>query len=365
MRRSVQDTVYLLSCSVNDIVPDSERLVYMDLDSVYRLSSKHMVSASVAVALNSAGVYEHKFSQMLARAQRKAVIFEKNITQIFNCFETAGIWYMPLKGSILKDLYPKFGMREMADIDILVDKERSMDVKQIMLDLGFSVKSFGINNVDVYNKQPLSNIEIHKSLFGHQHDRKLYDYYSNIKTKLVKDEGNSFGFHFTPEDFYVFMIAHEYKHYISGGTGLRSLLDTYVYLKSYNLNYEYIKQELGKLGVIEFEELNRNMAFALYDGIGEYDSELLEYFIDSGTFGNVDHIVHNSITRSKGGKFSYIFRRAFGFRDGNYWDYLKQRHPTFYKYKIMLPFLPLYRLVYGIIKYPKRIKEEFRVLFKK
>lgn len=365
MKQSVQDTVYLLSCAVNNIVPDSDKLNNMDLDSIYNLASKHMVSASVAVALNRAGINDKKFSQQLAHAQRKAVILENDNAQIVSLFEIAGIWYMPLKGSVLKDLYPKLGMREMADIDILVDKDRSLDVKKIMLELGFSVKSFGINNVDVYKKHPLSNIEIHKSLFGHQHDRKLYDYYSDIKYNLIKDEGNSFGFHFSPEDFYVFMIAHEYKHYICGGTGLRSLLDTYVYLKSYNLNYEYIKQELAKLGVIEFEEINRKMAFALFDGIGEYDSELLDYFIDSGTFGSVDHLVHNNINRSKGGKISFIFRRAFGFKDGNYWDYLKQRHPVFYKYKILIPFLPLYRLVYGIIKYPKRIKEEFRVLFKK
>ena len=32
------------------------------------------------------------------------------------------------------------------------------------------------------------------------------------------------------------MIVHEYKHYSGGGTGLRSLLDTYVYLRKVPLD---------------------------------------------------------------------------------------------------------------------------------
>lgn len=46
----------------------------------------------------------------------------------------------------------------------------------------------------------------------------------------------------------IYMIAHEYKHFSKGGTGLRSLLDTYVFLRHCDetLDKEYVESELKK-----------------------------------------------------------------------------------------------------------------------
>ena len=40
---------------------------------------------------------------------------------------------MPLKGSVIKDLYPRMGMRQMSDNDILFDAERTKDVRTIII----------------------------------------------------------------------------------------------------------------------------------------------------------------------------------------------------------------------------------------
>ena len=147
----------------------------------------------------------------------RAAILEK--------LEEAGIWYMPLKGSVLKDLYPRYGMRQMADNDILIDASRAEDVKSIMQSLGFTTECFGMSNHDIYHKPPVSNFEIHTALFGLSHEEKIYVYYRDVNSRLIKDEGKRCGWHFTPEDFYVYITAHEYKHFSGGGTGLRSFLD--------------------------------------------------------------------------------------------------------------------------------------------
>ena len=49
-----------------------------------------------------------------------------------------------------------------------------------------------------------------------------------MKSRLIKDAGNNYGYHFSPEDFYMYMTAHEYKHYSSEGTLLRSLFDIFL-----------------------------------------------------------------------------------------------------------------------------------------
>lgn len=48
-------------------------------------------------------------------------------------FEKAGIWYLPLKGVILKEMYPVYGIRQMADNDILFDFTYRKEVKDIFL----------------------------------------------------------------------------------------------------------------------------------------------------------------------------------------------------------------------------------------
>jgi len=100
------------------------------------------------------------------KAVRKNILLDAERTAIFERFEQQGIWYMPLKGSILKELYPENGMREMADNDILYDSTKQAEVKKIMLSMGYSAESVGKSHHDVYMKPPVLNFELHTLLFG-------------------------------------------------------------------------------------------------------------------------------------------------------------------------------------------------------
>lgn len=227
-----------------------------------------MLASMVGMVLQKAEIQTKAFKDAIALAQRKAVILNEDLQQVTAALEAAAIWYMPLKGTVLQELYPRFAMREMADVDVLFDADRAADVKTIMESLGFQVKVYGENNNDDYIKAQLSNFEMHKALFGERHDQKLFEYYQNVKKRLLKDEKNQYGYHFSPEDFYIFMIAHEYKHYSTGGTGLRSLLDTYVFLQKNTLNMEYVKAEAEKLGIENYERQNRSLAQKLFSKDG-------------------------------------------------------------------------------------------------
>lgn len=45
--------------------------------------------------------------------------------------EQRGIWYLPLKGIILKEFYPSVGMRQMSDNDILFDEAFAEQVRGV------------------------------------------------------------------------------------------------------------------------------------------------------------------------------------------------------------------------------------------
>ncbi len=91
---------------------------------------------------------------------------------------------MPLKGTLLKDLYPKTGMREMADSDILFDASRCGDVKRIMKSLGFEIKAYGTDPHDSYLKPPVSNFEMHRKLFDDSFDKRIAEYYKDVNCPL-------------------------------------------------------------------------------------------------------------------------------------------------------------------------------------
>ena len=363
-RRTAMDVVYLAACAVRKRVPEAARVQAMDLTRIEQVASRHMLTAIAAAGLESAGVKDRRFTQARGRAIRKVILMDTERTAVLERLEQAGIWYMPLKGSLLKELYPSIGMREMADNDILYDRSRSDDVRRIMEELGFTTEHFGAGSHDVYFKPPVCNFEMHRELFGLTNGESLYRYYRDIKQRLQKDATNRFGYHFTPEDFYIYLIAHEYRHYSYGGTGLRSLLDVYVYLDRLGetLDWDYMAAELEQLGLTAFERQNRTLARHLFDGdkLREGESEMLDYLLSSGTYGTVLNLVQNQVRSSGGGfigRVRYVFRRVF-----IPMETVRYVFPLFARCPILLPLLPFYRLYRGLVTRRGRIGAELRAL---
>ncbi len=365
-KKNIADIVYICSCAVNETKLDQGCIEAIDLDHLFEASQKHMLASMVGLALQSNGISTAAFKDAVALAQRKTVILNNELQGVISALEAEGIWYMPLKGAALKSHYPKFAMREMADCDILIDATRADDVKTIMEDLEFQVKRYGEFNDDDYYKPPVSSFEMHRALFGDTHDKNLYEYYQDVKERLLKDENNNYGYHFSPEDFYVFMIAHEYKHYSTGGTGLRSLIDTYVYLRTTDLDMAYVFAEMEKLGIMDFEQKNRELSLALFNGelLTEEQEKMLNYIVASGTYGTLEHGVENKVAKTS--KAQYFIRRVFGplGKDDPYREQFKKRYAIFFNHPILLPVLPFYRLFKALKTSPKRIKAEANALRK-
>ena len=362
-----RNVIYLAACAVNGQIPDRERVLDMDLPSVHAAASRHLLGAAVSIALQSAGFRDESSQEAIGSAIRKTTFFDQAWSEISDRLEKAGIWYMPLKGAVLKDYYPRYGMREFADHDILFDADRAEDVRIIMEDLGYTTEYFATSNHDVYHKAPVLNFEMHRSLFGSSHEEKIYNYFKDIENRLITEIGGTYRRSFTSEDFYIYMIAHEYKHYSNSGTGLRSLLDTYVYLTGQELDKDYISTEIQKLGIADFEEQNRSLAIHLFAGQALTDEglEMLDYIIHSGTYGTTAHRVQNTMKRNNWGRFRYAlerFRVPVSPRNPKFARFAGA-YPFFYKHKVLLPALPFYRLIRSIKT--GRLQAEVRALCKR
>ena len=365
-KTAISAVIYLASCAVRDIIPNRKKLEVklrpegrsnaeeepqgnqtencsgtMDLTLVYQAAEQHLLTAAVAYALESAGIHDHAFTEAKAKAIRKVALMDAEMSVIFAKMTAAGIWYMPLKGTVIKDDYPKYGMRQMADHDILFDADRAGDVRDIMESCGFTTEHFGEGNHDVYFKPPVLNFEMHTALFGKTHENSMYEYYSHMEDRLL---GEGCAKHFSPEDFYIYLIAHEYKHYSGGGTGLRSLLDTYVYLHKHELDMAYVEQELEKMHIREFETEQRSLSFHLFGGekLTEEDRRMLHYILSSGTYGTIENKVKNQL--HKKGRWGY-FRSRMTLP----YDMMQDKFPVLKKAPLLYPFCWAYRLIHGFI----------------
>lgn len=363
------DMLYLSVCAVNGIVPENERLEKMDMEKVAELCMKHSIGGLCSFALESAGIKNEALVKKKNQTIRKVMMFDAERANICKFFEEKGIWYMPLKGVYMKEYYPKLGMRSMSDNDILVDESRMDEISEFMISRGYEIHGEEKNDIAFY-KAPY-NFEMHTSLYAHYHDKVFYDYYKDIKSKLIKTDNSNFEFNYTDEDFYIFMISHEYKHFIKRGTGLRSLIDIYIYNRMFydKLDHKYIENECNKLGTTEFEKENRILADKVFASdklpdLSDSEKEMLVYFFSSGTYGNEHNKIENMIKKVEDNKRGntqarYIIRRIFPpLEVYKYW------YPFFYKHKILLPLGWFYRLVRGIFCKNKMIRTEMNMVMK-
>ncbi|MBQ4095968.1 MAG: nucleotidyltransferase family protein [Oscillospiraceae bacterium] len=371
LNKNFFDIVYLLYCSLNAKKADKSRVDKMNLDEIYRLAVKHNITAAVAHSIVEAGVEEERWSNEINNSLYRIILFDAEREQLINYLEENGIWYVLLKGLVLMNYYPQVYMRQMSDNDILFDSKYQAKIREYFESHGYTTKGYGKIHHDTYQKKPVLNFEMHLKLYSEESPRCLYEYYSDVKRILVKDTDNSFGYHFSDEDFYVHTVSHAYKHYMGSGFGLKLLLDVYVCLKKFGkaYDYNYISDECKKAGFDDYEKLCRSVSLKLFSSeqpqeLSDDEMEFVLYSLSSGTYGTFENRVRNHMKQisddkqiTKKTKFTHILKRAFPKP-----DYIYTMYPVVRKYKILLPFAYPYRLIYSIVFKRKRVVSEFKYI---
>lgn len=337
----VQDLIYLTASAVNNSEPNIRRISEMDLGKLYDFASSHQMVALVSIALKKTNVNNYKFDQYLEKVILVNQLMDSERKKILEIFENEHIWYLPLKGIVIKEYYPQPEMRQMADNDIMYDPTRAKDVRRIMEKMGYTTYHYGTGHQDDYWKPPIFHFEMHRMLFGEETNHRLFQYSEEIKNKLSEGKTEK---DLSSEDFYVYMIAHIYKHYYWMGTGLRSLLDVYVFLKKFNeiLNWQYIEEKIHRIGVEHFEKNIRELAQKIFingdiNSLTEDEITTLSSFTICGVYGTEEQGVRNMI--QKYGKIKYFLLKVFPTMKD-----IKRYYPFFYNHRILIPFLVFYRL---------------------
>ena len=368
-----RELIYLLKCALNNHKSDFQKISTMELTQLFSLADNHKLTSCAAFALDNIGLDDEIYKpwkQAKSMAIRKNILLNNERNLIYDYMEKNHIMHVSLKGIVLQDLYPKFGMREMGDNDILFDPTYQEQMYDYMTAHGYHAEIYKRVNHDEYLKPPIYNFEFHNALFLKSDNEKLYEYYSNVVDRLIFVEGKNYEYRFSDEDFYIYNIAHAYKHYSFGGTGLRILTDTYVFLKAKKdtLDISYIERECEKIDLAEFELMCRTLSHKLFCPnsesytLSEKEEEFLNYIIMSGAYGTQELSVENTIKQlsengenTKAVKWKYYFKRIFVPL-----DFIKDVYPFYYRHKVLIPVLWISRIYKALTVNRNRIKSELK-----
>ncbi len=355
------DLIYLVSCAVNGVKSDPEKCAVMNLENIHKLALYHGLTIAACNALEQSIKLPEYLFQSKYQTIRRISLFNIERKKVLNKLEENGIWYLPLKGAVIREMYDNPALREMSDNDILFDSERANDVKRIMSALGFKCTKFGASNHDVYSKSQNVIFEMHRSLFSQYKRPELYALYADIKDRLVLDEGSKYGYHMTPEDFYAYLLCHMYKHYSQGGVGLRSLLDIYVFNKKQgdSLNWDYLGAELEKQKLTDYELSVRELSRKAFTGqpLSDEEQRELDFYSDSNCFGSPENVLAQKLNNDDSGKAkrSYVKSRVFQTD-----TVMQEAHPFIYRHKTLYPFWVVFRLSKAMVTKPKKVIKEYK-----
>ncbi len=374
---TLQALLYLTGCAVNDIVPQKERIQDVDLDAVFSLSDEQslLTLTHYAVARACGGSLPDDENlrgwdinnQLLTY---RSVLMNEELTRLLDFLESNGIWYMPMKGAVLQDLYPTRETRQMADFDVLFDRNHQPKVRQWFVDNGYEVEGYGTRLHDEYTKKPFFHFEMHVAMLWYSPGTKWAGYYDDVERRLIPDSDSSFGRHFSDEDLYIHVVTHGYRHHIYGGTGIRLLLDCYVLMKNKGsgMDWEYVDRELATIGVADFEKKVRHLCQALFahpetlrlEELTQEESDFLESFAIAGTYGTSEMLIRNKVqSNSYSQKVKYAWSRLFPNR-----EFMIYNYPFFRRHMWLLPAGYIYRLITRIKVNHEHLASEIRALRK-
>lgn len=361
-------------------IPDISSLSKADLAKLYEFSQKHFMTAFIYSSLEKTDastldpVLMAQWKIEKEKAIRRNLLFNAERQKLISFMENNKIWYVQLKGAVIKSLYPVPELRQMADNDILFDSRFRNELKTYFESNGYVTEAFEKECHDTYIKPPIYNFELHTSLFDELLNPVWNEYFGNINSRLLKGKSD-FEKVFSYEDFYLYFITHSYKHYSTYGTGMRFLTDLYCIINKYYelIDKTYLNRQLKRLGVYDFENTARTLCLKLFDNPiclteSELDSEelkMLIYISQSGIYGIKSNKIKNEIehinqVNGKAAKYTRLkYYRSRLFPD-DYWYF--HCCPFCLRHRWARPFYTAFRVVRAVVFRRKKLKKEYEIL---
>lgn len=359
----------LLSSSINGTRAqiDEETLKQTDWNTIGLFSSKQAVSLAVFDAVTPykkyipSNVYDKWYAHILKGFSKNSVL-EAAQKQLHEQI-CADCDYVVLKGMAAAQYYPRPELRNLGDIDFLVNAQNADEISQAILSMGYQEHSENDCHV-CFVKKPAA-LEMHHEIPGIPYGKtgeKVREFVKGIlqSAKTVSYGSNTFK---SPDDMYngVVLLLHMQHHMVSEGLGLRHLTDWACYINK--THSETFWQELlpffKSIGIYKYAQVMTKLC-SLYlgslcpDWAEEAEGALCEAIIkdvlSGGNFGRLDE------TRKASGMMVSEHGKG-GVKHGKLYNLARALHTSMFtvypivkKVPVLYPFLYVWRVLLYVFK---------------
>lgn len=263
----------------------------------------------------------------------------QQLNAVYALFQEHDIEYMPVKGAVLKPMYPQSELRSMGDADILIRQEQYPVIQALLFSLG--LKEEVESDHEFIWRSGDFKLELHKRLIP-SYNKDYYAYYGD-GWRLARRDGQSSAFHLSPEDHFIYLLVHFAKHYRDGSISAKNICDFWVCRKAWpDMDEAYIRTELKKLKLLDFYRNILDLLDTWFEGAAP--TMAVEILTRTAFQGGIYTTEESQITVSviklseetpslSEGKYKWLWQKLFPSASA-----LSQRFPVLKKYPLLLPF---------------------------
>ncbi len=316
-----------------------------DISALFVLAKKHDLAPILAYALNQNALIQkdNKVHQKFLQEQSIAVFRYENINYELNkaveLFEKHKILNIPLKGSVIRSLYPQPWLRTSCDIDILIKEEDSERAIKILTE-EYGCKYVKCFDYEISLDTPGNiRLELHTALEGENTNQLANQLLKTVWQTAMERDGYAYCKRMPDEMYYFYHVTHLAKHFSVSGCGVRPFIDLKLLDDVKDCNQEKRSALIEQGGLTVFCEKAKKLA-SVWLNNAEHDQvtmQMEEYVLDAGMLGTIENNVIANQSK-KGGKFRYALSRVF-----LSYDVIKNHYPVLKKHKWLLPFYQVKR----------------------
>ena len=287
-------------------------------------------------------------------------------------FEKEGIDFIPLKGAVMRPMYPESWMRTSADIDILVreaDLNRAIALTTEKLGYTLDTSNISFHHEVLTAPKNNVNVELHHALFeGDQVSNSIKTITDGIWNPAAGSKGDSntekagWNHWYLMSDamFYFYHIAHMAKHLTeSGGCPIRGIIDLWILNRLRNRNEEERSALLEKGGLNTFASKMSALAKMWIDddlpesnsSLSEELDELEQFIMTDGLYGSSERRITNGVGQI--GTLNYLKKRLI-----IPYESLKYSYPVLQKHKWLTP-------VFEAVRWTRIFRKDYQRSFMK
>lgn len=290
--------------------------------------------------------------QMAFTAATRSELQNKELDAICKALSAQSIHALPLKGAVIKHLYTKPEYRSMSDVDLLLAEEQRPLVRQIMDRLGFNVESEQ-KNTDVYLSQYGLQYELHYDLTNEAPTAECTAFLSSLLSRARLETDRLV---LSPEEQYVYVLAHMAKHLQTGGSGVRQVMDVWVCRHRQELDRALVSDLLEQTNLQKFAVAAQTLADAWFSGAPStpISDQLGDCILSGKLFGTDRQRTENRMMKASGSRFTYWLHRVLPS-----YAVMSEYFPVLKKAPFLLPVFWIVRFFRGLFCGRQRLKEEF------